>query len=63
MTKPNPDKKTRTLRETAKILGIGINQAYQAAERGEIPTIKIGKRLLVPAAQLDRLLEGAVSAK
>ena len=36
--------------------GIGRNQAYEAARRGEIPTIRIGKRILVPVAALDRLL-------
>jgi excisionase family DNA binding protein len=39
-------------------LGIGRNQAYEAAHRGEIPSIRIGKRILVPVAALDRLLNG-----
>jgi len=41
------ERKTQTIRETAKELGIGVNQAYEAARRGEIPTIRIGKRILV----------------
>jgi hypothetical protein len=51
------EKVTATMRETAVAAGIGINQAYAAAKRGEIPTIRIGKRLLVPKAFL-RQLEG-----
>jgi excisionase family DNA binding protein len=47
---------TITVTEAAKRLGIGRNSAYQAAARGEIPTIKIGKRFLVPIAALERLL-------
>jgi hypothetical protein len=47
-----------TMRETAKAAGIGINQAYDAARRGEIPTIRIGNRLLVPRTFL-RQLEGS----
>jgi len=35
---------------------MGRNQAYEAAKAGEIPTIKIGRRLLVPRAALDRML-------
>jgi len=54
-------KKTLTIPETAEILGIGRSSAYEAARRGEIPTIRIGKLLLVPAAQLDRLLNGEIS--
>lgn len=40
-----------------KILGLGINASYAAAHRGEIPTLKIGGRLLVPKVALDRMLE------
>ncbi len=47
---------TLTVDETAKCLGIGRNSAYEAIARGEIPVIKIGKRLLVPKAALDFLL-------
>ena len=48
--------KTQTIDEAAKELGIGINQAYAAAKRGEIPTIKIGKRILVLREPLKRML-------
>lgn len=52
------DRKTLTIPEAAKALGIGRNQGYQAAHRGEIPTIKIGKRFLVPVAALEKMLAG-----
>jgi excisionase family DNA binding protein len=51
-------KQTGTIDEAAKVLGIGRNAAYQAARRGEIPTIKIGKRILVLWAALERKLQG-----
>ena len=51
--------KTQTIDEAAKELGIGRNQAYAAAKRGEIPTIKIGKRILVLREPLKRMLGGA----
>lgn len=44
--------------ETGRILGLGKNATYAAAERGEIPTIKIGGRLLVPREALEQLLSG-----
>ncbi len=44
--------------EVAKLLRIGRNTVYEAARRGQIPTIQIGKRLLVPKAALIRLLLG-----
>ena len=53
-----PRPATMSIQEAAKFLGIGRNQAYSGARNGEIPTIKIGKRLLVPTAALERLLRG-----
>ena len=55
----NSSRRTTTIVEAAKVLGVGRNQAYEAARRGEIPTIRIGKRLLVPLAALERLLQEA----
>jgi len=49
--------KTYTVEEAARLLGIGRNNAYEAAKRGDIPAITIGKRRLIPKAALDRLLE------
>lgn len=44
--------------ETARRLGVGRNTLYDAIQRGEIPTLRIGRRILVPTAALDRLLMG-----
>jgi excisionase family DNA binding protein len=47
-----------TVDEAAKRLRISRNGAYEAVRRGEIPSIKIGKRILVPRAALERMLNG-----
>lgn len=52
------ERKTYKVEEAGRLLGIGRNQAYEAAKRGDFPTIKIGKRLLVPKAALDKMLAG-----
>jgi hypothetical protein len=39
--------------------GLSQNGSYIAAQRGDIPTIRIGGRLRVPIAALDRMLEEA----
>ena len=49
--------RTVSVPEAGKWLGIGRNAAYEAARRGEIPTIKIGRLLRVPVAALERKLE------
>lgn len=49
-------KLTLSVEEAAKVLGIGRNLCYDRVKSGDIPAIKIGKRLLVPKAALEKLL-------
>jgi excisionase family DNA binding protein len=51
------DKLTLSIEEAAKVLGIGRNLCYERVKTGEIPVIKIGRRLLVPKKALEKLLE------
>lgn len=57
------ERRTIKIDEAAAILGISRNGAYNAAKDGSLPTIRIGKRLLVPVAALDRLLGSADQMK
>jgi excisionase family DNA binding protein len=54
---------TCTVPEAGRLLGIGRDAAYRAAAKGEIPTIRLGRRLVVPLAKLESLLGGAVSSE
>lgn len=45
--------------EAGSKLGLSRNGSYEAAARGEIPTIRIGRLLKVPKVAFDRMLEGA----
>ena len=47
---------TYTVTQFARLAGIGRNQAYEAVRRKEVPSIRIGKRILIPAAGAERLL-------
>jgi excisionase family DNA binding protein len=51
-----PERRTMTVEEAGEVLGISRASAYQFAATGEIPTIRLGRRRLVPIAALDRLL-------
>ena len=53
------DRATLTIEEAAAVLGLGRSAAYEAARRGELPIIRIGRRLLVPRIALNRMLAGA----
>jgi excisionase family DNA binding protein len=47
---------TITPEEAGRVVGIGRTAAYDALRRGELPSLRIGRRLLVPTALLLRLL-------
>jgi excisionase family DNA binding protein len=50
--------RTMSVEEAATALGIGRTTAYQAVARGELPHIRIGRRVVVPTKALERLLDG-----
>jgi excisionase family DNA binding protein len=43
--------------EAGAKLGLSRNASYEAAARGEIPTIRIGRLLKVPKVAFDRMLD------
>jgi hypothetical protein len=54
------DCKTLTVPEAGRrYFDLGRNASYEAARRGEIPTIRIGRLLRVPVVALERKLERA----
>jgi excisionase family DNA binding protein len=55
--KQNEERATITVEQAAKRLGVGRNQAYEAVKSGELPSLKIGRRILVPRLALEKLLE------
>jgi excisionase family DNA binding protein len=49
---------TVSVEEAGRILGLSRNGSYAAAARGEIPVIRVGRKLLVPTYRLLEMLEG-----
>jgi hypothetical protein len=50
--------KTLTVPEAGKLyFDLGRNASYEAARRGDIPTIRIGRLLRVPVVALERKLQ------
>lgn len=54
----NTECQTYTVPEVALKLGIGRNAAYEGVRSGQIPSIRIGGRIVVPRPPIDRMLEG-----
>ena len=59
--KKGENRLTLTVDEAAQALGLSRNSCYQAVDTGAIPSIRIGKRILIPRFALERLLNGAAS--
>lgn len=55
-TIPPTERRTMSVEEAAVALGIGRTTAYQAVRRGELPALRIGRRVVVPREALERLL-------
>jgi len=52
--------KTLSVPEAGQLyFGLSRNGSYEAAGRGEIPTIRVGRKLRVPVVQMERMLDGA----
>jgi excisionase family DNA binding protein len=47
---------TISVEDAARLLGISRGLAYEAARHGELPVIRLGRRLLVPRARLLELV-------
>lgn len=57
---PTPDvdeRLTLSVEEAGRLLGISRGLAYMLVNRGDIPSIRLGRRIVVPRRALDRLLD------
>ena len=45
-----------TVSEAAKFLRLGRNSVYEAIRRNELPSVRVGRRLLIPKESLERFL-------
>jgi excisionase family DNA binding protein len=53
---------TITVEQAGEVLGISRRSAYRAAASGELPTLRLGRRLLVPTPRLLGLLGVTIAA-
>jgi len=48
---------TVSVEKAGAACGLGRSASYEAARRGDLPTIRFGRRIVVPTAALRRLLQ------
>lgn len=56
---PPPPPRTLGVNSAAQSLGIGRTHLYALIKQGKIQTIQLGRRRLIVASSLDRLVEAA----
>ena len=56
-TRPNPA--TMTVTQTATVLGISRSSNYECVRRGVIPSLRLGRRIIVPTTDIEALLDSA----
>ena len=54
---------TLSVAEAGLQLGLGRSLMYEAIRSKQIPSIRIGRRILIPRVALEGLLEGAKDGK
>lgn len=60
---PDPQEQpTVRVEDAARILGISRNSAYEGVRVGEIPSIRVGRRVMVPTASLLKMVGQAAVA-
>jgi len=53
-----PEPLTITVERAGQLLGISRGHAYELVRRGDIPAIRLGRRLVVPVRAIEVLLHG-----
>ena len=48
-----------TVEEAGRRLGVGRCSAYALAKSGQMPTLRLGRRIVVPVVAFERWLAGA----
>jgi excisionase family DNA binding protein len=48
--------------EVAAVLGLGRSKVYDMMKRGQLPVVRIGKAIRVPADALERWIKNHTSA-
>lgn len=59
VTATSADRKTFSTQEAADFLGVSQWLILELVKRGELPSLRLGRRIVVPRAALDQMLESA----
>ncbi|MFJ5860849.1 helix-turn-helix domain-containing protein [Pseudarthrobacter sp. NPDC092439] len=52
------ERPTLTVAEAKEIAGVGLSQMYAAIKEGKVPSVRIGRRILIPRKKFMAMLDG-----
>jgi excisionase family DNA binding protein len=52
------ERQVYTIKEVQKILRCSKNHVYALAAKGELPVVRLGKKIVCPRHRLEQLLDG-----
>lgn len=61
-SEPAIRRRVASVTEAAAMLGISRSHAYELVARGELPSVRLGRRLLVPLTAIEKILWGSSGA-
>jgi excisionase family DNA binding protein len=56
------DTEVLSVEQAGSILGLGRTAAYDMVKRGELPVLRVGRRILIPVRALEKLLENGAES-
>jgi excisionase family DNA binding protein len=57
------EKLVYSVKETSKIINLGITKTYDLVNNNSIPNFRVGKKILIPKVTLEQWLYQAISKK
>jgi len=46
-----------TVKETAEVLGCGMNKTYELVHSGQLSSFQFGKKLMIPVQSIEQLVK------
>jgi len=62
-TASSSQRQTVSVMQAAAILGLSKERAYRSAKDGTLPTLRFGRKLVVPMAALESMLAGQATGQ